>query len=106
MQKSALIARCLLNSSMVSSLEMGERIVREVYDESFPSQDFATWNAPLHDTTAQQSIIDDVGCAMRINVRKFIADLAWIPDQAGPNENRSSDQDEPVEPGPESGSAP
>lgn len=105
MQKSALIARCLLNSSMVSSLEVGERIVREVYDDSFPGQDFAAWDAPLHDTTAQ-SIIDGVGRAMRINVRRFIVDLTLIPDQSGPNENRSSDHDDPVEPGVEPGPAP
>ena len=105
MQKSALIARCLLNSSMVSSLEVGERIVRDVYDDSFPGQDFATWDAPLHDTTAQ-SIIDGVGRAMRINVQRFIVDLTLIPDHSGPNEDRSSDHDHPVEPGAEPGSAP
>ena len=65
MKKSMLIATCLFNSPMVMSLELGEQIVRDVFEESFEGREFCDWNAPLPDTTAT-SIIDGVGCAMRI----------------------------------------
>ena len=92
MKKSVLIATCLLNSSMVTSLEVGEQIVRRVFDESFQGQDFSQWDTSLSATTAK-SIITGVGRAMRVNVRAFIADLGFSPDQTIPDSHTSSDED-------------
>ena len=92
MKKSTLIATCLLNSSMVTSLDVGEQIVRRVFDESFHGQDFSKWDTSLSATTAK-AIITGVGRAMRINVRAFIADLGFDPDQAIPDSHTSSDED-------------
>ena len=98
MKKSTLIATCLLNSSMVTSLQLGEQIVRDAFDESFEGREFSDWDAPLPDKTAM-SIINGVGRAMRINVRKFIADLDSIANEPEPDEGRSlGSTEEPAEP--------
>ncbi len=93
MQKSTLIATCLFNSSMVTNLDVGERIVRHVFDDNFKGIDFAQWNVSLPVKTAQ-SIIAGVGRAMRIDVRKFIADLAVMSRELEPTQQRSSDDDD------------
>jgi len=80
MQHSTLIATCLFNSSMVTSLDVGERIVRNVFDENFNGE-FSKWNVSLPTKTAK-SIIVGVGRAMRINVRTFITDLESMADKA------------------------
>ena len=97
MQKSTLIATCLFNSAMVPSLDVGERIVRDVFEESFNGKGFSQWDAPMP-AMAAKSIIDGVGRAMRIDVRKFIADLAAMPEEPDSNQDRSSASDEPAEP--------
>ena len=98
MKKSTLIATCLLNSSMVTSLELGEQIVRDVFEESFEGREFSDWDASVPDKTAR-SIIDGVGRAMRINVRRFITDLESIADEPEPDEGRSpGSKEEPTEP--------
>lgn len=98
MKKSALIATCLFNSSMVTSIELGERIVRDVFDDSFEGQDFSKWDSAMPDKTAK-SIIDGVGRAMRINVRKFITDLSMFADQPEPNQDTSTDSEEQTQAG-------
>ena len=95
MQHSTLIATCLFNSSMVTSLDVGERIVRNVFDENFNGE-FSKWNVSLPTKTAK-SIIVGVGRAMRVDVRQFIADLTVISDELEPKLERSSDNDEPAE---------
>lgn len=49
MQKGTIIAKCLLNSSMVGSLEQGEVVVRRVFADEFPQRKFATWNVIVAD---------------------------------------------------------
>ena len=102
MQKSTLIATCLVNSSMVTSLDVGERIVREVFEESFNGTAVSQWDVALPAKTTK-SIIDGVGRTMRIDVRKFIADLAVISQDLEPEQSQSSDNDEAVEPSSVSG---
>jgi len=52
MRKSTVIARCLLNSNMMNSLEEAERAVRVIFDEEFPGRNFDDWNQNLNDITA------------------------------------------------------
>ncbi len=75
MQKSTVIASCLVNSKMMDSLEQAERAVRTVFREDFPTRDFALWNTNLDDASAT-NIIRTVGKATTINVKLFIEDLA------------------------------
>ena len=97
MQKSTLIANCLLNSSMVTSLAAGEKIVQSVFDEYFEGQDFAKWNTSIADGIAR-SIIDGVGRAKQINVRQFIADLGSDPDQSADSQSQPRATDNPAQP--------
>lgn len=78
---------------MVTSLDVGERIVRHVFDDNFKGVDFAQWNVSLPVKTSQ-SIIAGVGRAMRIDVREFIADLAVISQELDPQQERSSGHDD------------
>jgi len=75
MHKSTVIAQCLLNSSMVASLQQGEEVVQEIFDENFEGQNFSKWNTQIADKTGH-SIIQGLGRAMCINVKLFIADLS------------------------------
>lgn len=77
MRKSTVIAKCLLNSSMISDEDAGERIVREYFPEALPGQEFALWNCDLPDEVAK-GIIKNVGCAMEIRVILMIRELAKI----------------------------
>lgn len=74
MRRSEVISQCLLNSFMTRSLRAGEEIVRRTFAEEFEGQDFSQWNAPIPDKTGR-AIIRGVGSAMRIDVKRFIADL-------------------------------
>ena len=81
-----LIAKCLLNSSMVTSLAAGEQIVQAVFDEYFEGQDFTKWNTQVVDGIAQ-SIIAGVGRAKCLDVRQFIADFMPQPDQGSESQS-------------------
>jgi hypothetical protein len=74
MRNSTVIAHCLVNSGM-RSLEEAERAVRTTFDEEFPARSFGKWNVTMNDQSATQ-IINSVGSASRIDVRKFIEDLS------------------------------
>lgn len=77
MRKCTVIAQCLVNSDMIKPLKEAERVVRNIFHEEFPDQDFDKWNENLNDTAAE-NIVKAVGRASRINVKKFIEDL-WRP---------------------------
>jgi hypothetical protein len=74
MEKSAIIATCLVNSSIINRLEDAENIVQNVFLTEFPQRQFNEWNREMDDRTAEE-IVRNVGRASRINVRKFIEDL-------------------------------
>ena len=74
MRKSKIIAKCLRNSDMVSSIEDGESIVMQVFLDEFPRRDFDEWNTELENEDARQ-IIKNVGRATQIRVDLFIKDL-------------------------------
>jgi hypothetical protein len=74
MRKSAIIASCLVNSSMSGRLEEAESTVQQVFQEEFPRALFSEWNHDISDQVAAQ-IIGNVGRASRINIKKFIEDL-------------------------------
>lgn len=74
MRKSTVIAICLVNSKMISSLAQAESAVRKVFEDEFVVRDFSEWNVDMSDQVGQ-SIIQSVGRASRINVRRFIIDL-------------------------------
>lgn len=74
MYKSTVIAQCLLNSSIVKSLQMGEKVVQEVFAENFDGQNFSKWNTQITDKSGQL-IIQGAGRSMRINVKLFISSL-------------------------------
>jgi hypothetical protein len=75
MKKSTIIANCLVNSRMIEKLEDAEFTVRRIFETEFPQSNLLIWNAQVNDRVAQH-IIDSVGSASRINVRKFIEDLS------------------------------
>lgn len=74
MNKSTVIATCLVNSRMISGLDDAENAVRQVFLTEFPEADFLEWNRDMNDRDAKH-IISAVGRASTINVRKFIEDL-------------------------------
>lgn len=74
MLKSTVIAQCLVNSRMITRMEDAEARVRGVFEDEFPEADYADWNRDINDKTAQH-IIQSVGRASMINVKKFIEDL-------------------------------
>lgn len=76
MYKSTVIAQCLLNSSIVKSLQMGEKVVQEVFAEYFDGQNFSKWNTQITDKSGQL-IIQGAGRSMRINVKLFISNLGF-----------------------------
>lgn len=76
MYKSTVIAQCLLNSSIVKSLQMGEKVVQEVFAVHFDGQNFSKWNTQITDKFGQ-SIIQGAGRSMRINVKLFISHLGF-----------------------------
>lgn len=75
MQKADVIAKCLLQSAMVSDLEAGRLAVQNVFENSYPTKSYVSWNTRI-DQKAADSILKAVGRAKTINVEKFIADLA------------------------------
>ena len=74
MRKSTIIARCLVNSNMITRIEDAEWRVQSVFEDEFPLQEFARWNTEVNDSSADQ-IIRNVGRASTINVKRFIEDL-------------------------------
>jgi hypothetical protein len=72
MRKGTIIATCLVNSKFM--LADAEAAVEKIFGTEFPESDFLDWNCEMNDNAAQ-NIIKSVGCASRINVRKFIEDL-------------------------------
>lgn len=74
MRKSMVIAHCLVNSRMVEPLADAERAVENVFRMEFPDENFHEWNQNAHESVAE-NIIQAVGRASRINVKKFIEDL-------------------------------
>jgi hypothetical protein len=74
MLKSTIISTCLLNSRMVTRIEDGEAIVRQVFSDERPSVNFATWNSDVTDSFANH-VIGTVGRAKTIDVIEFIATL-------------------------------
>ena len=74
MNKSTVIATCLVNSSMIRTLEEAEATVRSIFIEERPMADFSKWNCDVNDKTAE-NIISSIGRAGRINVAKFISDI-------------------------------
>jgi len=74
MRKSTVIATCLVNSRMVEDIEGAENAVKSVFQDEFPKHKFQEWNSNIPDKTAN-NIINAVGKASRINVKKFIEDL-------------------------------
>ncbi|HBE4522932.1 TPA: hypothetical protein KL805_004822, partial [Escherichia coli] len=47
MLKSTLIAKCLYQNRMVSSISIGESAVKSIFEEYFPGHDFNKWNTKL-----------------------------------------------------------
>jgi hypothetical protein len=74
MRKSTIIAQCLVNSDMVTPLEHAEVVVRATFEENFPDREFADWNQNLDDSAAA-ILINDIGRASQINVKKLIERL-------------------------------
>lgn len=74
MKKCETIANCLVNSGFCKEIETAELSVRKIFESEFPEENFAKWNSSLSHA-ASQGIINGVGRASRINVRKFIQDL-------------------------------
>jgi len=74
-RKSTIIAQCLVNSKMFRSLEEAEHAVTVIFVDEFPDRNFSNWNLNIGTATATH-IINSVGRASRINVKKFIEDLS------------------------------
>ena len=74
MRKSTIIAKCLVNSNMITRLDDAENRVLQVFIDEFPKENYSTWNVEVDDKYGE-SIIKNVGRASRINVKKFIEDL-------------------------------
>ena len=79
MKKSTVIATCLVNSDMIRDVATAESVVLNVFQDEFPKHNFQKWNSNIPDKTAE-NIINSVGRASRINVKKFIEDL-WEQNQ-------------------------
>ncbi len=75
MRKSTIIGQCLVNSKMFQSIEEAEHAVAVVFADEFPNRNYSNWNHNI-DTAVATHIINSVGCASRINVKKFIEDLS------------------------------
>jgi len=73
-QRSTIIATCLLNSGMVTHLEDGEQAVRNVFSNEFANERFEDWNREVNQSAADH-VINMVGRASQINVAKFIDDF-------------------------------
>lgn len=74
MQKSTIIATCLVNLRSGIKLDAAEHIVLRTFEDEYPKHKFDTWNTEIHDDVALR-IIETVGNPSRINVKNFIRDL-------------------------------
>ena len=74
MKKSTIIAKCLVNSNMISTMEDAENTVSQIFHEEFPNKLYEVWNQVVSQNIAE-NIINNVGRASRINIKSFIEDL-------------------------------
>lgn len=74
-RKSTVIAKCLVNSDMIASFQEADNAVQRIFDEEFPDQEFADWNTNVNEDYGAQ-IVNNVGRAMTIDVRRFIEGLS------------------------------
>ena len=75
MHKSTIIAQCLVNSKMKDNIQEAEHEVRRIFMDEFPEDDFEIWNVDISEATGNV-MIDRVGKASQINVKKFIENLS------------------------------
>jgi hypothetical protein len=59
---------------MITRLDDAEKRVFQVFMDEFPKENYSTWNVEV-DNKYGECIINNVGRASRINVKKFIEDL-------------------------------
>jgi len=59
---------------MMGSLDEAERAVMVIFAQEFPDREYNDWNHDI-DAAFATHIINTVGRASRINVKKFIDDL-------------------------------
>ena len=74
MRKSLIIGTCLANGGKAQTPEDGERLVEQVFRETFPDEDYAAWNRDVNDGAAQ-AIIRRVGGSARIQADQLIRDV-------------------------------
>lgn len=74
MFKSTLIAKCLYQNSLVSSVEIGESAVQSIFEEYFPGHNFNKWNTDLPKAISDHFLKISKG-AGTIRVDSFIKDL-------------------------------
>ena len=74
MNKSEIIANCLVNSGFFQSIEDAKLAIYKIFQDSYPDQSFNSWNAYIDESIAHH-IIDTVGEASHINVARLIKDL-------------------------------
>jgi len=74
MRRCTVIATCLANSALVSSLHEGELLVREIFDSEYPAGSFFRWNVEIGEQEAAH-IVGATGRVSHLNVSKLIRDL-------------------------------
>ncbi len=74
MLKSTVIAHCLVNLRSGIDLEHGERIVHQTFLDSYPEDDFWTWNMEVSNEFADH-VIKTVGNPSWLRVDLMIRDL-------------------------------
>lgn len=75
MNKSIVIAKCLVKSNMASNVRVGEAMVTNVFQSEFPNMSFSEWNSPVSDAEAED-IINRVAGRSSISVRHLIKDFS------------------------------
>lgn len=75
MRKSTLIATCFANS-LHTTVEHGERVVRNHYDDKPRPESFDQWNTVVSDDFAKELIKQRSGAALWFNVERFIDELS------------------------------
>jgi hypothetical protein len=74
MKKSALIARCLVESNAVRTIEEGENIVERLFGTEFSILDYADWNQEISEEQANQFNCRK-GEGPTLYIRQMIEDL-------------------------------
>jgi len=72
-QKSTIIATCLLNAATVVDMETGEALVLTTFQQHFPDESFENWNGDVDPAKAAHIVSERAGEV--IDVAQFIADL-------------------------------